>query len=155
MTCDRSVVSPGTPVVSINKTAHHNITEILFKVALSILSQLNIILFSINYEAQSNATEQRGIFRPMLGLEYNMIIYWTETAIYSAIWKKKKKKKNLRIENHVSSRIEMEYTFLFLARILQLTKIKVYFLDDYSPIFAITTAVSTLFSSDEHFSLPQ
>jgi hypothetical protein len=43
-------------------------TEILLKVALSILSQLNIILFSINYEAQSNATEQRGIFRPMLGL---------------------------------------------------------------------------------------
>ena len=73
--------SPGTPVVSINKTAHHNITEILFKVALSILSQPNIILFSINYEAQSNATEPRGIFRLMLGLEYNMRIYWTETTI--------------------------------------------------------------------------
>jgi hypothetical protein len=84
-----------------------------------------------------------------------MIIYWTETAIYSAIWKKRRKRKNLRIENHVSSRIEMEYTFLFLARILQLTKIKVYFLDGYSPIFAITLAVSTLVRSDEHFSLPQ
>ena len=64
----------GTPVFSINKTALHDIAEILFKVALSILNRPSIIQFSLKYEAQSNATEPRGIFRPMLGLEYNMII---------------------------------------------------------------------------------
>jgi hypothetical protein len=35
VTCDRSVVSPGSPVFSTNKTYRHDITEILFKVALS------------------------------------------------------------------------------------------------------------------------
>ena len=31
--------SPGTPVSSINKTNHHDITEILFKVALSTINR--------------------------------------------------------------------------------------------------------------------
>ena len=31
--------SPGTPVSSTNKTDHHNITEILLKVALNTISQ--------------------------------------------------------------------------------------------------------------------
>ena len=34
VTCDRSVVSPSTPVSSIIKTDRHDITEILLKVAL-------------------------------------------------------------------------------------------------------------------------
>ena len=35
VTCDRSVVSPGTPVSSTNKTGGHDIAEILLKVALN------------------------------------------------------------------------------------------------------------------------
>jgi hypothetical protein len=35
MTCGRSVVSPGTPVLSTNKVCRHDITEILLKVALN------------------------------------------------------------------------------------------------------------------------
>jgi hypothetical protein len=34
VTCSRSWFSPGTPVSSTNKTDHHNIVEILLKVAL-------------------------------------------------------------------------------------------------------------------------
>ena len=33
--------SPGTPVSSINKTDHHDINEILLKVALSTINRLN------------------------------------------------------------------------------------------------------------------
>jgi hypothetical protein len=40
VTCDRSGFSPGTPVSSTNKTDRHDITEILLKVALSILNQI-------------------------------------------------------------------------------------------------------------------
>ena len=36
--------SPGPPVSSINKTDHHDITEILLKVALNTIKQTNIIL---------------------------------------------------------------------------------------------------------------
>ena len=39
VTCDRSVVSPGTPVSSTNKTDCQDITEILLKVALSTINQ--------------------------------------------------------------------------------------------------------------------
>jgi hypothetical protein len=35
---DRSVISPCTPVSSTNKTDHHDITEILLKVALSTIT---------------------------------------------------------------------------------------------------------------------
>jgi len=35
---DRSVVFPGTPVSSTNKTDRHNITEILLKVALNTIN---------------------------------------------------------------------------------------------------------------------
>ena len=38
MTWDRSMVSPGTPVSSTNKTDRHDITEILLKVALSTIN---------------------------------------------------------------------------------------------------------------------
>jgi hypothetical protein len=33
------VISPGPPVSSINKTDHHNIAEILLKVALNTITQ--------------------------------------------------------------------------------------------------------------------
>ena len=36
MTCDSSVVFSGTPVSYDNKTDHHDLTEILLKVALSL-----------------------------------------------------------------------------------------------------------------------
>ena len=39
VTCDRSVVSLGTLVFSTNKTDHHDITEILLKVALNTINQ--------------------------------------------------------------------------------------------------------------------
>jgi hypothetical protein len=35
VTCDRSVVFPGSPVFSTNKTDYHDITEILMQVALN------------------------------------------------------------------------------------------------------------------------
>jgi hypothetical protein len=35
-------LSPGTPVSSINKTHHHNITEILLKVALNTITLRNV-----------------------------------------------------------------------------------------------------------------
>jgi hypothetical protein len=35
--------SPGTPVSSTNKTDHHDLTEILFKVALSVVSRIAAI----------------------------------------------------------------------------------------------------------------
>ena len=35
VTCDRSVISPGTPVSSTNESDRHNITDLLFKVALN------------------------------------------------------------------------------------------------------------------------
>jgi hypothetical protein len=38
VTCGRLVVSPGTPVLSTNKTDRHNITEILLKVALKTIT---------------------------------------------------------------------------------------------------------------------
>ena len=38
VTCDRSVVLSGTLVSSTNKTEHHDITEILLKVALSTIT---------------------------------------------------------------------------------------------------------------------
>jgi hypothetical protein len=41
VTCDRSVVSPGPPVSSTNKTNGHDIAEILLKVALSTIKQTN------------------------------------------------------------------------------------------------------------------
>ena len=45
MTCDRSVVFPGTPVSSTNKTDRHDIiTEILLKVA---LNTINLTLLSV------------------------------------------------------------------------------------------------------------
>ena len=36
---DKSVVSPGTPVFFTNKTDHHDITEVLLKVALNTINQ--------------------------------------------------------------------------------------------------------------------
>ena len=39
VTCDRSVVSSGTPVSYTNKTDRHDITEILWKVALSTINK--------------------------------------------------------------------------------------------------------------------
>jgi hypothetical protein len=39
VTCDMSVVSPGTPVSSTNKTDHNDITEILLKLALNTIHQ--------------------------------------------------------------------------------------------------------------------
>jgi len=42
VTCNRSVIFfSGTPVSSTNKTDHHNITEILLKVALNTINQPN------------------------------------------------------------------------------------------------------------------
>jgi hypothetical protein len=41
VTCGRSVFSSGSPVSSTNKTDHHNITEILLKVALNTINQPN------------------------------------------------------------------------------------------------------------------
>jgi len=38
VTCDRSVVFPGTPVSSMNKTDRHDITDILLKVALNTIN---------------------------------------------------------------------------------------------------------------------
>ena len=38
MTCDRSAVSPGTPVSSTNKADHEEIDEILLKVALNTIT---------------------------------------------------------------------------------------------------------------------
>ena len=35
---DRSMISPGTPVFSTNKADHYDITEILLKVALNIIT---------------------------------------------------------------------------------------------------------------------
>jgi hypothetical protein len=39
MTCNKSVVSPGTPVSSTNKTDRHDMTEILLNVALNTRNQ--------------------------------------------------------------------------------------------------------------------
>jgi hypothetical protein len=41
VTCDRSVVSLGTPVSSTQKFDHHDIIEILLKVALNTINQTN------------------------------------------------------------------------------------------------------------------
>jgi hypothetical protein len=42
--------SPGFPVSSTNKTDHHNITEILLKVALNPINQIiTFLLYSVNY----------------------------------------------------------------------------------------------------------
>jgi hypothetical protein len=41
VTCNKSVVSPDTPVTSTNKTDRHNITEILLKVVLNIISLIH------------------------------------------------------------------------------------------------------------------
>jgi len=38
VTCGRSVAFSGTPVSSTNKTDHHDITEILLKVALNTIT---------------------------------------------------------------------------------------------------------------------
>ena len=46
--CDRSVVSPDTPVSSTNKTDGHDITEILLKVALNTVNQTKPTYFKIN-----------------------------------------------------------------------------------------------------------
>ena len=51
VTCDRSVVfSPGPPVSSTNKTDHHDITEILLKVALSTIKQTRKFIFIFSCE---------------------------------------------------------------------------------------------------------
>ena len=42
MSCDMSMVSAGLSVSPINKTDHHDITEILLKVALNTIKQANI-----------------------------------------------------------------------------------------------------------------
>jgi hypothetical protein len=39
VTCGKSVVSPGTPVSSTNKTDRHDMIEILLKVALNTISK--------------------------------------------------------------------------------------------------------------------
>jgi hypothetical protein len=44
VTCGRSVVSPGIPVSSNNKTDHHDIAEILLKVALNTITLTRIAL---------------------------------------------------------------------------------------------------------------
>jgi hypothetical protein len=42
--------SPGSSVSSTNKTDHHNITEILLKVALNPINQIiTFLLYSVNY----------------------------------------------------------------------------------------------------------
>ena len=45
VTYDRSVVSPGTPVSSTNKTDRHHIAEILLKVVLNTIKQKKSILY--------------------------------------------------------------------------------------------------------------
>jgi len=50
--------SPGTPVSSTNKTDHHNITEILLKVA------LNTITLSISNEVTINMSSNFNILIP-------------------------------------------------------------------------------------------
>jgi hypothetical protein len=57
--CDRSVVSPGTPVSPNNKTDRHDITEMLLKVA------LNTINYTTNH--QNKIT---WIFDKFLGFKY-------------------------------------------------------------------------------------
>ena len=47
MTYDRSVVSPGTPGSSTNKTDRHDIAEILLKVALNIITIIPIVISEI------------------------------------------------------------------------------------------------------------
>ena len=42
VTCGMLVIFPGTPVFSTNKTDHHDITEILLKVALNTINQTNL-----------------------------------------------------------------------------------------------------------------
>ena len=70
VTCDRSVVSPGTPVSSTNKTDCQDITEILLKVALSTINQPTCIRINYKYfdiyiikgserQAKTGATGQR------------------------------------------------------------------------------------------------
>jgi hypothetical protein len=44
VTCDRSVLFPDLPVSSTNQTDHHDITEILLKVALNTIKQTNLTL---------------------------------------------------------------------------------------------------------------
>jgi len=43
VTCNRSVVSQGTPVSSTNKTDYHDITELLLKVSLNTIN-LNLLV---------------------------------------------------------------------------------------------------------------
>ena len=43
VTCDRSVLSPGTLVSSTNEADRHDITEILLKVMLNTINQTEII----------------------------------------------------------------------------------------------------------------
>ena len=47
-------VSPVTPVSSTNKTERHDITEILLKVALSIINETNRIVTKISYQLIHN-----------------------------------------------------------------------------------------------------
>ena len=50
-TCDRLLVFSKTPISSTNKTDHHDITDILLKVALTWLKhQINLNIFTINVE---------------------------------------------------------------------------------------------------------
>ena len=78
MTCDRSGFSPGTPVSSTNKTDRHDITEILLKVALSILNQTKPctreLLLIIQFEEM-----QKTIF--VVKYEIVFIYYYSSTHI--------------------------------------------------------------------------
>jgi len=50
--------SPGTPVSSINKTDHHDITEIFLKVALNTITPNPQLFFLVQYTIRQNTVKK-------------------------------------------------------------------------------------------------